>query len=87
MSFVEATEQASPLRRVTYRFWYDDRIHTLVLDTCVVEARPTTRHKFRKMNDSWSRLNRRDSGIKLIVPEQVLQFVREQFVSALKVTA
>jgi hypothetical protein len=71
-----------------WRFWFDDRDSSLVLDMYAKFTRATTRHKFHNV-ETWSRLNQRDCSIPrpplppLVQREAVDQFCARVVVRAL----
>jgi hypothetical protein len=54
-----------------WRFWYNDRVHALVLSRWTRESRPTTRHKFRIESEWDSHQSRRSAVERPTIPPDV----------------
>ncbi len=68
MSDVVVTRQDGPLARETWRYWYNDRTRTLVLDGYARESLPSTRHRNWVTNAGWERLGHRRMRNRLPMP-------------------
>lgn len=90
MRFVEVTRESHErLAQEYWRFWYDERLHALVLDEYASRQRPTLRHKFRTVA-GYARLGRRKDEdvvgyVSPDIPEDVAQEAHDQFSKTLRV--
>ena len=83
---VEQQCTADGLCRDVWRFWYDDRIHALVLDRYAREKRSTRRHKFVAI-ETYERLGRRRGEAQCVppMPHSVMREARDKFCVSLRV--
>lgn len=89
MTFIQIIdEEPDKLRQQSWRFWYHDNRHALVLDYYAIEARNSRRHKYRTVA-VYARINLRDSTLKnesdVPLPESVMVRARVQFNEKLRV--
>ena len=85
MKFIQIVDtSADGLSEVCWKFWYDERIHALVLDGCARCARATKRHKFMVVS-VYSRLYQRTPMPAPTIPEDVSSRAIRQFCDGLTV--
>lgn len=79
--------EPNPLTSWTWKFWYYEDTHALILDFYCTATRPTKRHKFQ-VQDAYSRNFPRKSNLKepdVVLPADVIAEAREKFIEGLRV--
>lgn len=87
MNAVTIRREPNPLTEWTWRFWYYDRRHALVLDYYCTAERPSKRHKFR-VTESYSRIDNRRHNLQesdVVLPADVIAEAKQIFTDPLRV--